>query len=133
MWLGGIQNSEWLIFGDIESVKFDVFSHSEFLCRSLIVPDAATAGSSSTRLCVDRACMSRFDASVLRVTVIPNYTIHVWSGIQRVVFAIGGLTLGAWFACTFIGDDAVAEQSLFAASKRGGSYMVMKLTTISWI
>ena len=42
--------------------------------------------------------MSGADASVLRVTVELNYTIHVWSGLREVACAIGGVTHGAWFA-----------------------------------
>ena len=45
---GGIQDSELLIFL--------FFSDLEFLHSALIVPDAATAGGSSPRLCVDRVC-----------------------------------------------------------------------------
>ena len=48
---GGIQDSELLIF-----FFFLVFLTWSFLRWALIVPDAATAGGSSTRLCVDRIC-----------------------------------------------------------------------------
>ena len=54
--LGGIPNFELLIFGLIEMLNFEVSSDLEFLRRALIAPDAATAGGSSPRLCVDRAC-----------------------------------------------------------------------------
>ena len=55
--LGGIPNFELLIFGFIEILNFNFFfSGLEFLRRALIAPDAATAGGSSPRLCVDRAC-----------------------------------------------------------------------------
>ena len=65
--------------------------------------------------------MSGVDPSVLRMTAVLKYTIHVWSGFQQVSCAIVGVTRGAWFAWIFIGDDAAAEQLLFTASKRGRS------------
>ena len=54
--LGGIPYSELLIFGLIEMLDFEFFSDLEFLLRALIAPYATTAGGSSRRLCVDRAC-----------------------------------------------------------------------------
>ena len=45
-----------LIFGFMESLNVKFFSDLEFLRRALIAPDAAPAGGSSPRLCVDRAC-----------------------------------------------------------------------------
>ena len=62
------------------------------------------------------------DASVLRLTVVLEYTFRVWSGFRQVTCAIGGVTRGAWLARRCIGgDDTVAEQSLFTLSKRGRS------------
>ena len=65
--------------------------------------------------------MSGLDASDLKVTVVLNYTIHVWSGFRQVACSISGVTRGAWLARSSIGDDAAAEQSLCTASKRGRS------------
>ena len=36
--------------------EFQVFFYLQFLRRSLIAPDTATAGGSSPKICVDRAC-----------------------------------------------------------------------------
>ena len=55
LWFGGIPNFELLIFGLIEMLNFEFIPDLEFLRRALIAPDAATAGGSSPRLCVDRA------------------------------------------------------------------------------
>ena len=61
-----------------------------------MVPDAVTAGGSSPRLC--NQSMSGVDAFVVRVATVLEYTLLVWSGCRQVAWAIGGLTLGAWFA-----------------------------------
>ena len=42
--------------GFLQILNFEFFSDLEFLRRAQIAPDAATAGGSSPRLCVDRAC-----------------------------------------------------------------------------
>ena len=52
---GEFPNFELLMFGFIEMLNFEFFSDLEFLGRALIAPDAATAGGSSPKLCVDRA------------------------------------------------------------------------------
>ena len=65
--------------------------------------------------------MSGVNASVLRVTVVLNYTIQMWSGFRQVACAIGDVTRGACFSRRFIDDYAAAEQSLFTGSKRGRS------------
>ena len=54
--IGGIPHFELLILGLIEMLNFEFFSDLEFLRRALVAPDAATAGGSSPRLCMDRAC-----------------------------------------------------------------------------
>ena len=45
-----------LIFVLIEMLSLEFSSELEFLRRALIAPDVATAGGSSLRLCMDRAC-----------------------------------------------------------------------------
>ena len=65
--------------------------------------------------------MFRVDASVLRVTVVLNYTAYIWSGFRQVACAMGGGTRGAGFAWIFIGDTAAAERSLLTVSERGSS------------
>ena len=55
LWFGGVPNFEVLVFGLIETLNFECFVYLEFLCPALISPDAATAGGSSPRLCVDRS------------------------------------------------------------------------------
>ena len=61
-----------------------------------MVPDAATAGGSSPRLCGQS--MSEIDVSVLRVAIVLEYTFLMPSGFRQVFCAIRGVTLGAWFA-----------------------------------
>ena len=42
--------------------------------------------------------MSGVDDSVSRVAFVLEYTFLMWSGFRHVACAIGGMTLGAWFA-----------------------------------
>ena len=76
--------------------------------------------------------MSGVDASVLRVAIVLEYAFLMWSGFRQATCAKGGVARGAWFACKCIDDDAAAEQPLFTVSKRGRTYVVVKLTEVCW-
>ena len=90
----GNPKSEMLVFSFKKSLNFKFDSDLDLLCRALVaLADVATAGGSSPRLCGQS--ISGVDASVLRVTVVPEYTFHVWSGFRQVSCAIGAVTLGA--------------------------------------
>ena len=56
LWLGGDLECWIADFRFDQNVEFEFFSGLEFLRRVLMVPDEATAGGSSPRLRVDRAC-----------------------------------------------------------------------------
>ena len=61
------------------------------------MPDAATAGGSSSRVCVGRVCPGLMQ-SVLLVDIVLEYTFRVWSVFRQVERAIGGVMRGACFA-----------------------------------
>ena len=61
------------------------------------MPDAATAGGSSLRLCVGRV-FSGVYAVVLLVAIVLKYKFRVWFVLRQVACAIGGVTRGACFA-----------------------------------
>ena len=60
------------------------------------MPDSATAGGSSPRLCV--GSLSGVDAAALLVAIVLEYTFCAWSVFRQVACAIGDVTRGACFA-----------------------------------
>ena len=90
----GTPNFELRIFGINRNFEFRRFFFGwAFLRRVPTAPGAATDGGSSSRLACEQN-MSGVDASVLRVTFVLKYTLHVWSGLRQDACAIGGVTLG---------------------------------------
>ena len=75
---------------------FSGFSDLEPLRGALIVPDAATTGDSSPRLCGQS--LSGVDAAVLLVAIVLEYTFRVGAAFRQVACAIGSVTRGACFA-----------------------------------
>ena len=55
---------------------------------------------------------SGVDAAVLLVAIVLEYTFRVWSVFRQVACAIGGVTRGARFASSWIGEGAAAENIL---------------------
>ena len=82
--LGGIPNFELLFFDLIEMLNFEFFSDLEFLRRAPIAPHSATAGGSSPRPFVDRACPG---------LILPFYRRGYCAGIHfsSVVWVFGKL------------------------------------------
>ena len=54
--------------------------------------------------------MSGVDAVVLLVAIVLEYTFRVWFVFRQVAFAIGGVTRGACFASSWIGEGAAAAK-----------------------
>ena len=84
LWFGGDPESLIADFRFYRKFEFQVFSDLEFLRRALIAPDTATAGSSSPRLCVNRACPG---------LILPFYRCGYCAGIHipYVIWVFGKL------------------------------------------
>ena len=92
---GGDRAEVWVAFamlyivnwGGVEGFElpmlwFSVFFYLEFLRSAPKVPDAATAGGSSSRLCVDKICPDMMVS--LLVAIVLKYTFRVWSVFLQV-------------------------------------------------
>ena len=50
--------------------------------------------------------MSGIDAAILLVVILLEYTFRVWFVFRRIACTIGGVTRGARFASSWIGEGA---------------------------
>ena len=93
----GIPNLALLVFDLIETLNFEFYFWLEISAPG----SDNTLRSHSWRFIAEGECgqsMSGFDTSVLDVTVVLNYAIHVCFGFRQVACAIGGVTRGPWCA-----------------------------------
>ena len=85
LWFRGIPSFELLIFGLIELLNAEFFPNLEFLRRALIASDAAAAGETLPKLCVERACPGLM-LPFYRSGYCLEFTFLMWPGFRQVAW-----------------------------------------------